>query len=776
LVIDWRSDGRALKAKVISEHGNAGKRVYNEEYYFRCGLTWPRRTQGGLSLRAMPAGCIFGDKGPSVFVHADDHEALLYALAISNSQAFRLLVDLQMAFGSYEVGVIQRTPIPTLSSADQTTLAVLAKRAWSLRHCLDTSTETSHAFLLPALLQSRAGVLAARANAAIERARALEADAALVQAKIDEHCFRLYGIAETDQSASGDEVAAVADAPNEIDEGDVSEDAIEDEVGADPLALVARLLSWTVGVAFGRFDVRLAAASTPPVVDEAGPFEKLAVCSVGMLVGGDGLPCGSKPIGYPLDLPLGGILREDPGHPLDLSAAARFVFGVVFGNEAEARWDEAMQLLAPGPLGLRKWLADGFFEHHLKGYSKSHRKAPIYWQFGLPSGQYSVWLYAQSLTPDSFFAVQSDIVAPKLLHEERRLADLRTEAINEPSSAKRREIETQERLVGELRVMLEEVTRVARLWSPSLDDGTVLTMAPLWRLVPQHKAWQRELKSRWDELVAEKHEWAHTAIHLWPGRVVPKCATDRSLAIAHGLEDAFWVEALDGGRSRQRIAIEATIRYLEDGLVSERLSHTTQELRRFAEEHIHCQSGAGWWVDLQSGRHDDARIALALWPERVLRKASEQRSILEGLTIVPPGRGLDDRALRALLKRHRPRHSEAEMEILDRFCSHFGDAAAWQARWADFEAGRFDEEPLARFVHTRRVVSTSLTNHTFAAGHDLARWFWLDTREDPRRLKEPAEEVAIAVAERDRPAVKRRRWRRFSMRRRRRVLQDGNGR
>ena len=67
-------------------------------------------------------------------------------------------------------------------------------------------------------------------------------------------------------------------------------------------------------------------------------------------------------------------------------------------------------------------------------------------------------------------------------------------------------------------------------------------MAPLWRLVPQHKPWQKELKSKWDELVAGKYDWAHLAMHLWPERVVPKCATDRSLAIAHGLEDVFWTE------------------------------------------------------------------------------------------------------------------------------------------------------------------------------------------------------------------------------------------
>jgi hypothetical protein len=35
-------------------------------------------------------------------------------------------------------------------------------------------------------------------------------------------------------------------------------------------------------------------------------------------------------------------------------------------------------------------------------------------------------------------------------------------------------------------------------------------------------------------------------MRLWPERVVPKCAEDRSLAIAHGLEDVFWTEDEDG--------------------------------------------------------------------------------------------------------------------------------------------------------------------------------------------------------------------------------------
>jgi hypothetical protein len=179
-------------------------------------------------------------------------------------------------------------------------------------------------------------------------------------------------------------------------------------------------------------------------------------------------------------------------------------------------------------------------------YTKSRRKAPLYLQLATPSASYSVWLYLHDLTKDTLFRVQADYVVPKLAHEQRQHDNLRTEAGPNPNATQRKAIGAQEIFVGELQALLEDVKRVAPLWNPILDDGVVLTMAPLWRLVPQYKPWQKELKSNWDELAAGKYDWAHVAMHLWPERVVPKCATDRSLAIAHDLEEVFWVEGDDG--------------------------------------------------------------------------------------------------------------------------------------------------------------------------------------------------------------------------------------
>src|SRR5581483_372414 len=436
-------------------------------------------------------------------------------------------------------------------------------------------TETSHAFTLPALLRGAGADLAVRAATWSEHVRTVEAELAAIQAEIDERCFVLYGFDEDDRRAMtegfgtrGSEEAS-SDGANDADD-DTGDDTDENESIADATGLAAELVSWAVGVAFGRFDGRMATGARP-MPTEPAPFDPLPVCSPGMLTGDDGVPLARPPTRYPLAFPETGVLVDDPGHSLDLTAAVHAVFDAVFGAGADRWWNDVAALLDPKGNDLRVWLAGSFFEHHLKRYSKSRRKAPILWQLGTSSGRYSVWLYAHRLTRDSFFQLQNEVVGPKRTHEERQLTSLMQNAGGSPSASERKEIAAQETVVEELRAMLDEVRRVASLWNPNLDDGVVLTMAPLWRLVPQCKPWQKELRAKCDELAAGRYDWAHVAMHLWPERVVPKCATDRSLAIAHGLEDVFWAED-NNGKWKPRAAPTRDI----DALVRERSSPTAK--------------------------------------------------------------------------------------------------------------------------------------------------------------------------------------------------------
>ncbi|MCB0346906.1 MAG: hypothetical protein KDD66_17440, partial [Bdellovibrionales bacterium] len=159
----------------------------------------------------------------------------------------------------------------------------------------------------------------------------------------------------------------------------------------------------------------------------------------------------------------------------------------------------------------------------------------------------------------------------KVEHERRKLERLRLESGPEPSRSQRAEIEQQEAFIAELIELKEEVCRIAPLWHPNLNDGVTVNFAPLWRLVPQNRPWQSECKKVWDKLVVGEYDWAHLAMYLWPERVVPKCVTDASLAIAHGLEEVFWWQD-ERDRFQQRDEPEGGWSPTIEKLVKERTS------------------------------------------------------------------------------------------------------------------------------------------------------------------------------------------------------------
>ena len=553
-------------------------------HYYLPGLTYALRARR-FCPQVLPAGAITTVRGSGIYAFPDPAPFL----ALLNASVVDFLLKLMLGRGGhpqFDMGDIAQVPVPVLPAEAREALARMATRAWSLRRSLDTRNEVSHAFTGPALLQCEGKTLAERAAVWARRVSATTAELGAIQAEIDAQGFDLYGIGEADRRSitagfgSGAAATGALDA-DAASEGDVDADDAEDAVADTLEALTAELVSWAVGVAFGRFDVRLATGARP-FPPEPAPFDALPVCSPAMLASDDGLPLSSPPDGYPLLLRPGGILVDDARHPLDLTTAVRAVFTVVFGEAADDRWNEAAAALAPRERDLRNWLSRGFFEHHLKQYSRSRRKAPIFWQLGTAQSGYAVWVDAHRVHDDTFFQVQNNLVVPKIFHEERMQTTLEQEAASSPPPARRKELAAQGTLLEELRTLLDEVKRVAPLWRPHLDDGVVLTMAPLFRLVPQHKAWQKELKAGWDGLAEGKLDWAHLAMHLWPERVVPKCATARALAIAHGLEDVFWDEATPG-KWTARLTLTRPV----DELVRERTSPAVKaSLRSLVEAPI----------------------------------------------------------------------------------------------------------------------------------------------------------------------------------------------
>jgi hypothetical protein len=567
-VVDWLENGAQSWAFYESNRLRTGGMIKNQDYYFRPGITWLLRAHR-FAPQALPAGCIFSLRSYCAFTLSED---LLSTLAIFSSSTFDYLFKTTLGRFNYPefiVGALLRLPWVLPAAEVRQRLGMLARRASSVRRSLYTRIETSHVFTLPALLQVEGETLSARAVAWTERERRIEADLAAIQLEIDECCFTLYGIDDADRRAMIEGFALGRDELNESTDaalpGMLSDDEQSSQNDNNEMELATELMSWVVGAAFGRFDTTLVQTGGT-LASESELFDPLPLYSPAILVGDAGLPLKNVPIGYPVVFPVNGMLVDDRGHGSDLIAAVRTVVDKVFPIRADTWWNELAAMLDPKHHDLRVWLTSSFFGYHLKRYSASHRKAPILWQLAVPSGGYSIWLYAHRLTSDTLFQIQNDVLVPKLVHEERQLTDLTRGAGSNPSARERKEIAEKEALVAELRFFLDEVKRVAPLWNPKLDDGVVLTMAPLWRLV-SHKDWQKELKSKWADLVAGKYDWAQAAMHLWPERVVPKCSTDRSFAIAHGLECIFWAEG-DGGRWKLRSTPTRPV----DELIRERTS------------------------------------------------------------------------------------------------------------------------------------------------------------------------------------------------------------
>ena len=61
------------------------------------------------------------------------------------------------------------------------------------------------------------------------------------------------------------------------------------------------------------------------------------------------------------------------------------------------------------------------------------------------------------------------------------------------------------------------------------------------------------LKDTWTKLEKGDFDWAHLAMAYWPDRVREKCKTDKSLAIAHDLEELYEPSSsADAGKRKKK--------------------------------------------------------------------------------------------------------------------------------------------------------------------------------------------------------------------------------
>lgn len=528
LLVNWKSGGRELRAFVL-KYGTESRLIQAKDFYFKSGFSWTRRAPR-MYPYWVPQGCIFTGSRPMGFPQSEGESPSIVGFFASRfASAFLRLHGEKFLYPNFLEGKVKLLPIPHMESSLGETLSEAVAHGYAGAKQVYSQFEPFNEFISPNfdLYPKMPNGIRFDANQLLndEAEEQVGAAVGLTQGELSEFTRDLDEALELTQAGS----------PGENDGEEDSEASILVDT---PRERALRIISYAVGCKFGRWDIRMASSEK-----SATPLREFDLrvrgSPVGILIENDA-PASEGLSQYPISIVRSGILADDPGHENDINRHVDQVFDVLGLDKSEV-FD-----LAFGGISDRSsnWVEfDGW---HRNVYTLGRRKAPIYWQLATSSARYSLWLYIHTFGKDTLFRVQNDYVAPKLAHERRQLEGLRAEAGGSPTTAQSRAIEAQTTFVAELSALLDEVKRVAPLWDPDRDDGVILNFAPLWRLVPQNRVWQKELRAAWASLVAGDYDWARLSMRLWPERVVPNCAKDRSLAIAHDLEDVFWFEDAAG--------------------------------------------------------------------------------------------------------------------------------------------------------------------------------------------------------------------------------------
>jgi hypothetical protein len=492
LLLKWRKGGSELKVLNEARYGSDAQVMQSSKFWYKPGLCYTHVSSVGFAPRILPSGTIFSSESIGIFLKQPGGQFNKGdALSLLGFLASRTAQELVWVFGRYrkiENRAVSGLPISLRRLQPQAKyLEDLARTGVDLCRKLESLDETSPLFVVPDAL--------ADSDTSGRTRSEIAASLREIYAKIDTCVEACLGVSEADLSAPS--------------RAKLIPQFVTRRLGRTPKERADALLAWAVGVAFGRFDWRLATGEreTPP---EPDPFEPLPAKSPGML------PDGAAPLhAHP------GILVDDPGQHHDLPRLIEDVFATVG---------------YPAPEDARRWLQRDFFPHHLKQYSKSHRRAPIYWPLSTASGDYTLWLYHPTLTDQTLYTAANDFVVPKLEQTSRLATALR--ASSSRSGEEERRLEQLQDLEAELKELQGELLRLAPTWKPNHDDGVQITAAPLWRLF-RHRPWQAALKGMWEKLETGDYDWAHLAMSCWPDRVREKCRTDKSLAIAHNLEELY---------------------------------------------------------------------------------------------------------------------------------------------------------------------------------------------------------------------------------------------
>jgi hypothetical protein len=545
LLVKWANNGFEIK-NFTNDKGKVRSRPQNEAFYLRPGYSYMLRSTR-LVPYVIPPGVIPTAGRSQIYPEPDKEIEVLGICASRLGSAVARFGGEYFARPKFQNSMVQSIPAVRVSAKTRKELEERFNSELAQKRSVLSHFEPWHEFVLPAILDNLQSDDAWQLDSfiGIDLEERIAAEAGLSKKDLSILCRDLDDAISIRNKSVATEDEGEDESEEEGEDGEEADDNSISLVDLSPRAQYEGLISYCLGIVFGRWDVRFA-QNRRLIPKSQDVLDPLPVVPPGTLVSPDGYPATtgnivseawlkarpnavylpatgsvSQPIipdaKYPVTVQWDGVLVDSadehgrPTSPNDIAGRIQGVFEVIFGEQAAAQEKAACEALGVKTLReyLRKPSAGGFWLDHVARYSKSRRKAPIYWLLQSTKKNYAIWLYYHRLDKDLLFKALVNYVEPKIRLETSRLESLRTQKAAAGESGKEakrlaKDVERQEDFLSELQNFEDKLRRAANLHlEPDLNDGVVLNIAPLWELVP----W-KEAKKYWTELMAGKHEWS----------------------------------------------------------------------------------------------------------------------------------------------------------------------------------------------------------------------------------------------------------------------------
>jgi len=518
-IVNWQNNGKEIKDNVLRKYTYLNSWVWvvkNSEYYTKEGITYTEMAKNTCA-RYLPRGYIFDVKGSCIFSKSINSNLLL---SIINSKMVDFLLKLLNPTVSTQVGDISRIPLPIEGKEEIEKIILLNfYKCINIRKTMIKGDEISWEFISPPYWIT--GIIET-----LEREKHL----AIFESEISEAVYKLYDITQEDidqiesefgrlpgqfpkiNNLNDDELKIIKSLylekhiPSEVinqnkessdEESEEAKDIQQEstnrkgknkryltleeiclasgfhpetvyeyiksnhlERDEERFGLAVRYISYALGVVMGRFKV-----------DSIKPDDD-------------------------------GITVMDEGHSDDATARVRDVLDKIL-NENEAK--EVINIIGGD---LRKFLMNDFF---IKYHIPMYKKRPVYWLSQTVKKNYGFYIYNLKFNQDTLYSLIQKYIVPRINLEKLRLMDIynKKETVKIPKEEKEMEklIAKSEEFLEELELFKQDIQEVIDTgFKPDIDDGVILNMAPLYKLIP----W-KEPEKYYKNLQMGQYEWAHVS-------------------------------------------------------------------------------------------------------------------------------------------------------------------------------------------------------------------------------------------------------------------------